>query len=58
MTAKPLLQTRFDIEHFYKVDTEAVDNVIQEIDPAGTYGNQPLYPRAQVEAALKRNGLR
>lgn len=58
MTAKPLLQTRFDIEHFYKLDTEAVDNLIQEIDPAGTYGKQPLYPRGQVESALKRNGLK
>lgn len=58
MTAKPLLQTRFDIEHFYKVDTEAVDNVIQEIDPAGFYGTQPLYPRGQVEATLKRQGLK
>lgn len=58
MTAKPLLQTRFDIEHFYKVDADTVDNVIQGIDPAGTYGKQPLYPRGQVEAALKRNGLR
>lgn len=58
MTAKPLLQTRFDIEHFYKIDAEAVDSLIQEIDPAGTYGKQPLYSRGQVEAALKRNGLR
>ena len=58
MTTKPLLQTRFDIEHFYKVDADTVDNVIQGIDSAGTYGTQPLYPRGQVESALKRNGLK
>lgn len=58
MTTRPLLQTRHDIEHFYKVDADSVDNVIQEIDPAGWYGAQALYPRGQVESALKRNGLK
>lgn len=58
MTAKPLLQTRYDIETFYKVDAETVDNVIQEIEPAGWYGSAPLYSRGKIEATLKRQGLR
>lgn len=54
MTSKPLLLTVSDIEKFYKVDTRTATEVAGRIDPAGTFGAEPLYPRGKVNAEIKK----